>query len=1156
MGSAEFVHLHLHSQYSLLDGAIKIPDLIAKVKEFKMPAVAVTDHGVLFGAMEFYSSVQSSGLKPIVGCEVYVAPGSRHEKGARNGDSRANHLILLCENLKGYKNLCKLVTLGFQEGFYYKPRVDRESLEKYNEGLICLSACLKGEVADKIVRGEDQAAFETAAWHKEVFDSGRYFLEIQENGIEEQRKVNEKLIEFSSKLDVGIVATNDCHYLDQRDHRAHEILLCIQTGKKLEDINRMSFSSEQFYVKSPEIMAYDFRNYPEAIKNTLSIAERCGLLLEFGQIHMPRFDLGTGETLRERFERDTRSGFEQRIGKLLRSGQITESKLDIYRKRLETEIKLIQDMGFSGYFLIVADFISYAKGNEIPVGPGRGSAAGSLAAYSLGITDIDPIQYNLLFERFLNPERKSMPDIDVDFCTQGRDRVIEYVSNKYGKDNVAQIITFGRMQAKAVVRDVARVLGFPYAEADQIAKLIPDALKMTLEKAIKDEPRLKEMMDKSAEVNDLIMTAKSLEGITRHASTHAAGVVISDKPLVESLPLYKGQNDETLTQFDMTWVEKIGLVKFDFLGLKTLTVLDRAVRLIRESQEKDFDINSIAFADPKTFEMLSRGDTLAIFQLESSGMREVLTKFKPSVFEDLIAILALYRPGPLESGMVDDFINRKHGKTPIEYPLEQLEPILKETYGVIVYQEQVMSIAKELADYSLGEADLLRRAMGKKKASEMAEQKSRFEKGAAKNKIDPEKATHIFELMEKFAGYGFNKSHSAAYAMITYQTAYLKAHYPSEFMAAQLTCETGNPDKITTYISECRNMGLEILPPHVNDSFESFHVSNGKIVFGLGAVKNVGENAVNSILESRREGGVFCSMYDFARRVDLRKVNKKVIESLIKCGAFDGMGPNRRSMLECLDSVLDQAASFQREKNTGQFNLFSTECDVGESSDLTDPPIELLPEWDDLLKLSFEKDLIGFYVTGHPLMNFESIIKEFTNSSTGQLNSVPQSALVKLPGMVKSIKEISTKKGDRMAFVSFEDLEGVVEVTVFSDLYALTRDLLNCGEPLILAGLREGEPDTPRLLAQEVHLLKDTPRHFSKAVTVRISTLGTDSGNIKTLKNILDRFRGKVPVKLSITIPNRSETIISLGPVGCDPSEAFNAEIKKQFGYDPIATAY
>ncbi len=1155
MGSPEFVHLHLHSQYSLLDGAIKIPDLIAKIKEYKMPAVAMTDHGVLFGAMEFYSSVQASGLKPIVGCEVYVAPGSRHDKGGRNGDSRSNHLILLCENLKGYKNLCKLVTLGFQEGFYYKPRVDREILQKYNEGLICLSACLKGEVADKIIRGDEAGAFEAASWHREIFDSGRYFLELQENGIEEQTKVNEKLIEFSRRLDVGIVATNDCHYLDQRDHRAHEILLCIQTGKKLEDINRMSFSSEQFYVKSPEIMAYDFRNHPVAIKNTLEIAERCGLLLEFGQVHMPRFNLGTGETLRERFERDTRVGFEQRVGKLVQLGELSERKLGEYKTRLSNEIKMIQDMGFSGYFLIVADFINYAKGHDIPVGPGRGSAAGSLAAYSLGITDIDPIKYNLLFERFLNPERKSMPDIDVDFCTEGRDKVIEYVSNKYGKDHVAQIITFGRMQAKAVVRDVARVLGFPYSEADQIAKLIPDALKMTLDKAIKDEARLKEMMENSSEVKDLILTAKSLEGITRHASTHAAGVVISDKPLVESLPLYRGQNDETLTQFDMTWVEKIGLVKFDFLGLKTLTVLDRAIKLICESQDPEFDINAIPFDDAQTFEMLSKGDTLAVFQLESSGMREVLTKFKPSVFEDLIAILALYRPGPLESGMVDDFINRKHGRTQIEYPLEQLESILKETYGVIVYQEQVMSIAKELADYSLGEADLLRRAMGKKKASEMAEQKTRFEKGAAKNKIDPEKAAYIFDLMEKFAGYGFNKSHSAAYAMITYQTAYLKSHYPSEFMAAQLTCDTGNPDKITSYISECHNMGLKILPPHVNASFQTFHVSDSKIVFGLGAVKNVGENAVNSILEARKEGGAFCSIHDFARRVDLRKVNKKVLESLIKCGAFDGMGPNRRSMLDALDSTLEQASSFQREKSEGQFNLFSTECVAGASSNLTDIPIQSSPEWDDLLKLSYERELIGFYVTGHPLMNFESIIREFASSSTSRLVSVPASTLVRIAGMVKSIKEINTRKGDRMAFVTFEDLEGVVEVTVFSDLYALTRDLFNCGEPLMLSGLREGEADSPKILAQEIHLLKDAPRHFSRSVVVRMSTLGSDSGQIRSLKTILSRHRGKVPVKLAITIPNRSETIISLGSVGCDPSEAFLSELRKQFGYDPVATA-
>jgi DNA polymerase-3 subunit alpha len=875
MTGADFVHLHLHTQYSLLDGAIRIPDLIARAKEYKMSSVAMTDHGNLFGAMDFYSSVQAGGLKPIIGCEVYVAPGDRFEKSSRSGEQKSYHLILLCENEKGYRNLCKLVTLGYFEGFYYKPRIDKSLLEKYNEGLICLSGCLSSELADLALAGHENKLVETASWFRDVFSQDRYYLELQENGLEEQRKFNRALLELSNKVDINLVATNDCHYLDQKDHRAHEILLCIQTGKQLEDTSRMSFDSDQFFFKSPERMVSDFRYSPEAIKNTRIIAERCSLLLEFGKIHMPRFDLGTGETLRERFSKDAREGLQHRMRKELSSGGLTEKEAEKYSERLEHEINLIQEMGFSGYFLIVADFINFARRNDIPVGPGRGSAAGSLAAYSLGITDIDPIKYKLLFERFLNPERKSMPDIDVDFCTDGREKVIEYVSNKYGKEKVAQIITFGRMQAKAVVRDVARVLGFPYSEADQIAKLIPDALKMTLERALKEEPRLKEMMERSDMVGDLINTAKSLEGLSRHASTHAAGIVISDSPLVERLPLYRGNNDETLTQFDMTWIEKIGLVKFDFLGLKTLSVIDRTLRLIQKTKGSKLDLNSIPLDDQMTFERLSRGETLGVFQLESSGMRDVLTKFKPTVFEDLIAILALYRPGPLESGMVDDFINRKHGRIPIEYPLPELEPILKETYGVIVYQEQVMSIATALANYTLGEADLLRRAMGKKKLAEMAEQKNRFEKGALKNKIDPEKASYIFDLMEKFAGYGFNKSHSAAYAMVTYQTAYLKTHYPAEFMAAQLSLESGNSDKITVYLQECRDMGIQILPPQVNESFEDFHVSEGRIVFGLSAVKNVGENAVSSIIETREDTGPFCSLQDFTRRVEGRKVKKK-----------------------------------------------------------------------------------------------------------------------------------------------------------------------------------------------------------------------------------------------------------------------------------------
>lgn len=1153
MPQADFVHLHVHTHYSLLDGALRIPDLIARAKEFKMPALAVTDHGNLFGAMDFYTSVQAAGLKPIIGCEVYVAPGSRFDRSNRSGEPTSYHLILLCENEKGYRNLCKLVTSGYMEGFYYKPRIDRELLEQYNKGLVCLSACLSGEIASRLLAGDDQGAYEVASWYREVFTPDRFYLELQENGIKEQMRVNRSLIGLAKKLDLNLVATNDCHYLDQSDHKAHEALLCIQTGKLLSDEDRLGFSTDQFYFKSPEQMAHEFREVPEALKSTRVIADKCSLLLEFNQVHMPRFDPGTGETLRERLEKEARTGFEQRTRGMIGKGELDPAKEAEYRQRLETEISLIQEMGFSGYFLIVADFIRFARDNGIPVGPGRGSAAGSLAAYCLGITDIDPIRYNLLFERFLNPERKSMPDIDVDFCTEGRERVIDYVSRKYGKDNVAQIITFGRMQAKAVVRDVARVMGLPYADADKIAKLIPDELKITLDAAIKKEPRLKEMMDQSPQVKDLLDVARSLEGLARHASTHAAGIVISDKPLVEHLPLYLGNNKETITQFDMTWVEKIGLVKFDFLGLKTLTVIDRTLKLIEKTAGKKLDIDSIPLDDPETFALLCRGETMGVFQLESSGMRDILAKFKPSVFEDLIAILALYRPGPLESGMVDDFINRKHGRTAIEYPLPQLEPILKETYGVIVYQEQVMSIAKALADYSLGEADLLRRAMGKKKVSEMAEQKSRFEKGAAKNQIDPERAAYIFELMEKFAGYGFNKSHSAAYAMVTYQTAYLKVHYPAELMAAQLSCESGNTDKVTAYISACRDTDIVVLPPHVNESLEDFHVVEGKIVFGLSAVKNVGEGAVKSIIEARAENGPFCSLYDFARRVDLRKVNKKVLESLIKCGAFDGLGPSRRAMFDALDTVLDEATSFQREKSDGQVNLFESECVPGDPASFKDIAISDLPEWEDLTKLSFEKELMGFYVTGHPLMNYEDLIKRFVTADSSRLAELPPQSAVKIAGLVKKIREITTKKGERMAFVTLEDLRGVTELTVFADLYRSSLELFQSGEPVLVSGIREGEQDAPKVLANEIHRLGDAPRHFSKRIRIRLTTHGTDPVQIKEIKKILNRHRGRTPVTLHVVIPNRSETIISLGPIACEASEGFRAELHNAPGNPTVS---
>ncbi len=1148
MGSAGFVHLHLHSQYSLLDGAIRIGNLVSKAQAHKSPALAITDHGNLFGAMEFYTQVKAQGIKPIIGCEVYVAGGSRFEKKAGPKHETAAHLILLCENERGYKNLCKLVTAGYMEGFYYKPRVDKELLEKHNDGLICLSACLAGQVASNILKGNEELAREHAAWHKEVFDDGRYYIEIQENGLKEQTKANRGLVKLARDLDIPLVATNDCHYLEKEDSRAHEVLLCIQTGKKMDDENRLRFMSDQFYVKSPQEMAEDFKDYPEAIKNTLEIAERCSLVIDFDSIYMPRFDPGEGTTLRERFEKESRKGLVKRLEHLKSSGALSPGDEVKYEQRLDKEVKLIQDMGFSGYFLIVADFIGFARDNSIPVGPGRGSAAGSLAAYCLGVTNIDPLKYNLLFERFLNPERKSMPDIDVDFCMEGRDKVIEYVSDKYGKDNVAQIITFGRMQAKAVIRDVARVLGIPYAEADKIAKLIPDTLKITIDRALNDEPELVKAMETDPRVKDLINTAKPLEGLTRHASTHAAGIVISDKPLVERLPLYTGSQGETLTQYDMTWVEKIGLVKFDFLGLKTLTVIDHAVKMVKELEDHRFDLDSIPLDDEKTFQLLSKGETSGVFQLESSGMRDILTKLRPTVFEDLIALVALYRPGPLGSGMVEDFINRKHGRIPIKYPLPQLEPILEETYGVILYQEQVMNIASVLADYSLGEADLLRRAMGKKKAEVMAEQKSRFEKGCGANSIDPKKAEYIFELVSQFAGYGFNKSHSAAYAMVAYQTAYLKAHYPVEFMTALLTSESGSTDKLTSYISECRDMGIEITPPHVNDSFRDFRVKDKKIVFGLGAVKNVGDSAINSVLQSREEGGSFCSIEDFCERVDLRKVNKKVVESLIKCGAFDGMGPTRRAMRESLDTVLEEASRAQKEKAVGQSNLFGGECAPTGLSAGAGSRIPDIPEWDDQEKLGYEKDCLGFYITGHPLMKYEDIIRRFSTTNTSKLKGVESESTVTIAGMFKTVKEHVTKKGDRMAFATLEDLTGSVEVTIFPELYSSQRRLLSSFDPVMLSGQRDGDEDNVKLIAKDICPIEEAPQRFGAGLRIKISTTAADPDQIRNIKSIIAGYPGKMPIKMHVVIPQRTETIISLPEFSCDPNEELISSLRGILG--------
>ena len=1034
MPHAPFVHLHLHTQYSLLDGEIRLKGLFEKAKAFKLPAIAMTDHGNLFGTVDFYKQAQNHGLKPIIGCEVYVAPGSRLQKETQPHQENAFHLVLLCKNEKGYHNLIQLVSRAYFEGFYYRPRIDRELLKEYHKGLIAMTACLHGEIPYYLLQGDFDRALSHARELAEIFDQDRFYLELQKNDIPDQEIVNKGLLEIHHQLGIPIVATNDCHYLTQEEAKAHDVLLCIQTGKTVDDPNRLRFSSSQLYFKSPEEMAVLFADLPEAVQNTLHIADRCNLELTFGHSHLPRYPLPQGETMDSRLKKDARLGLEERLAvKEQLDPTFSPSRSQEYQDRLEKELSVITSTGFSGYFLVVSDYVRFAKDKKIPVGPGRGSGAGSLVAYALKITDIDPLDYGLIFERFLNMERKELPDIDVDFCVERRDEVLKYIAEKYGQEHVAQIITFGKMQARAVIRDVGRALNIPYGEVDKIAKLIPSVLNVTLSEALEMEPRLKELKESDPTIKELLTIAEALEGLPRHASTHAAGVVISPHPITETVPLYKGPKGETLTQYEMKSVQDMGLIKFDLLGLNNLTIIEYALRTIKRTHDQPIDLSRIPLNDPATYELLGRGDTTGVFQLESSGMKDLLVRSKPQTFEDLIALNALYRPGPLKSGMVADYVKRKHGEVPIEYPHPLLEGVLKETMGIIVYQEQVMQIAALLADYSLGEADTLRKAMGKKIFEVMAQQRTRFLEGTKKKRIDQKKAGEIFDKMETFGGYGFNKSHSAAYALITYQTAYLKAHYPLDFMVALMTSKMSNSSEVTKCIAECREKGIVVLPPDVNLSHLDFTVVGDNIRFGLAAVKNVGAGAIESILEARNKGGEFKSLIDFCRRVDLRRVNRRVAESLIKCGAFDSLGVARSRLMAFLPEALDIGQQRQKEETENQFSLFAMAGDTG----LTHPDIEppMVEEWRESQKLSYEKEILGFYITGHPLTRYTETLQDLKTVDIQNLSELEDKENVRLAGMVAALKEINSKKGERMAFATIEDLTGSCEVIIFSDIF-------------------------------------------------------------------------------------------------------------------------
>ncbi len=1152
MKGTDFVHLHVHTEYSLLDGAIRLRDLFETVKAYGMNAVAMTDHGNLHGALEFYEKATKSGIKPIIGCEVYVAPGSRFDRAPkdRNEKERNYHLILLAENYSGYRNLIKLVTAAHLEGFYYKPRIDKEMLKECHEGLIGMSACLKGEVAVNLANGNVEDARSAAEEYARIFGSDNFFLEIQANGIPEQEIVNKGLIQLARELGLPLVATNDCHYMRKEDSRAHDVLLCIQTGKAVQDQKRLRFSTEELYFKSPAEMEAEFSHVPEALSNTRVIADRCNVELTYGKHIFPYFPLEEGVSAEETFAEVARQGLEQRLEEIRKKeAAFDEEKEKEYRERLEEEIRVITEMGFATYFLIVADFVNYAKKEKIPVGPGRGSAAGSLVAYCMEITDIDPIKYELLFERFLNLERVSLPDIDVDFCINGRERVLQYVSKKYGKDHVAQITTFGTLQARAVIRDVGRALGMPYNEVDKIAKLVPTGKKVTLKEALKLEPSLQELAEKKQTVRELFDVAMALEGLPRHSSTHAAGVVIADKPLTEYVPLYRGNKGEVVTQFPMEYVEKVGLIKFDFLGLRNLTVIDNAVKLVRENHQPDFDIRKIPLDDPRTFELLKSGDTLGVFQLESSGMRDILVRLAPEDFTDIIALVALYRPGPLESGMVENFIQAKHGKIPVTFELEELRPILGPTYGIILYQEQVMKIANVLANYSLGEADILRRAMGKKKPEVMAAQRERFMKGAMENKIDPRKASHIFDLMEKFAGYGFNKSHSAAYALIAYQTAYLKANYPVEFMAALLNSVQGDTDNILKLINECRDHGIEILPPDVNASEDSFTVKGNRIRFGLAAVKNVGHGAVNAIISTRKAQGPFKSIYDFCERVPSNQVNRRVIENLVKCGAFDSIHPQRSRVYAALDDAIARGQELDKEQKNGQLSLFGF---MGIES-TADEELPEVADWDMKQRLAFEKEALGLYVSGHPMDSIEGEVSHICTVTTGTISEERDGAQVIICGLLTLIKEITTRKGERMGFINLEDRYGSIEVVAFPEVYEKILPRLGTDEPSVLVGHYQRDEKKGKIIASRVLSLDEAQSEAIKSLRLYLNGNRVEEKTLTRIKHTLQSSPGECPTLVHVLIPGHSETIIALnGELRVNPTGALLSELRKLLGNDKV----
>ncbi len=1137
MGQPQFVHLHLHTDYSLLDGACETSELLDEASRQKMPAVAITDHGNLFAAANFFYEASKRDVKPIIGCEVYVAKGSRHERGEKTngtngqdfgeieaGTRGSNHLVLLCESLEGYHNLIKLVSSGFLEGFYYKPRIDYEILAKHSKGLIALSACLRGPVTEAVVEQKYDQARENAYRLRDIFGKGNFFLEIQDQGLEIEKSVNRELVRLAKETGIPLVATNDCHYLHHEDAHAQEVLLCIQTGKMLGDEDRMKFATGQFYFKGAAEMAKVFGELPEALSRTVDIAARCNVKVERIPNPFPEFKVPEGHTSTSYFEKVVREGFAGRLPFLERLSQqgALHNPLPEYERRLTAEIEMIKKMNYEGYFLIVWDFIRYARAQDVPVGPGRGSAAGSLVSYALRITDVDPLQYNLLFERFLNPERVSMPDIDIDFCMRRRGELIEYVTQKYGRENVAQIITFGTMAAKAAVKDVGRAMEIPYGEVDRLAKLIPNTLGIELKTALVESPPLKSAINSDERLKDLMAVALRLEGLARHASTHAAGVVISPRPLTDVVPVYKTNRDEITTQYDMNGLERIGLLKMDFLGLTTLTVLHDTVRMIEQNRGVKLDIDNLALDDAETYKLFGRAETTAIFQFESHGMRDILRRYRPTRIEDLTALNALYRPGPIQGGMIDDFIKRKHGTTKVDYELPQLQDILEETYGVILYQEQVMQIANRLANFSLGEADILRRAMGKKKKEEMAAQRAKFMAGCAANKIPGKKAERIFNLMEEFAGYGFNKSHSCAYALLAYQTAYLKTHYPVEFMAGLLTSEAGKPEKVVKSVNKARGMSISILPPDVNESDLYFTPIGESIRFGLAAIKNVGENTAKVIRESRLSEGECKSLYDFCERIESRFLNKRVFESLIKSGAMDSLGP-RESMLASVDDALAAVQRSSRIRESGQHGLFGT------ASAPAPVPFQLheAAPWTEEERLASEYAMLGFYVSGHPLAKYESTLEDLKAVSLDHTEGQRNGKEITVAALIVGTRPMRSKKGARWAIFTIQDMTGIQELLAFPESFARLEQVLKPGAPLLLKVRVQIEEAGTRLSLQEARRLEDVEMQAaSPEFRIRLATQSLSEDALDRLEELFGDFPGPSPVVFELHTPHGSVVVL------------------------------